>query len=269
MPSPFPGMDPFLEDPALFPDLHDSLIYCLREALNAQLPPPYFAAIAARVWVEASQRRIGPDVNVLREEQTGNGAATSSAGGVAVATAPVVVHVPQEEVREPFLEIHADPGGQRLVTTMEVLSLANKTPSSHGRQPYLGKQQEVLNSQVNLVEIDLLRGGVHSTAVPLEFARAQAGQFDYHVCGHRFDQREDYFVYPVILAQRLPAITVPLLPEDAPVRIELQPLLDRCYDTGLYRRRVPYDRPVPPPPLRPEQAAWVEQVLRGHGLLPA
>jgi hypothetical protein len=265
-------MDPFLEDQAVFPDLHDSLIYCLSEALNAQLPAPYFAGIASREWVETTRRRIGPDVNVLRPQPAGNGGAVAGGSGVAVAvevaTEPVVVHVPHDEVREPFLEIHADPGGQRLVTTIEVLSQANKTPGSHGREPYLRKQQEVLNSQVHLVEIDLLRGGVHTTAVPLDFAREQAGLFDFHVCVHRFDRLEDYFVYPNSHSQRLSAVAIPLLPEDQPVRIELQPLQDRCYDTGQYRRRVRYDRPLPPPPLQPEQITWVEQIMRGSGLLP-
>ena len=41
MPSPFPGMDPFLEHPEVFPDLHDSLGATLRESLNARLPEPY------------------------------------------------------------------------------------------------------------------------------------------------------------------------------------------------------------------------------------
>ena len=56
MPSPFPGMDPWLEQPEVFPDVHDSLISYLREALNATLPAPYFANIATRVWVEISER---------------------------------------------------------------------------------------------------------------------------------------------------------------------------------------------------------------------
>src|SRR6266702_2254558 len=71
MPSPIPGMDPFLEDPAVFPDLHDNLIAELRNAINAKLPPPYYASSASRVWVEPSQRRLGPDVDVLRPERPG------------------------------------------------------------------------------------------------------------------------------------------------------------------------------------------------------
>jgi Protein of unknown function (DUF4058) len=40
MPSPFPGMDPFLENPGIFSDFHDSFITYLRENLQANLPPP-------------------------------------------------------------------------------------------------------------------------------------------------------------------------------------------------------------------------------------
>ena len=105
MPSPFPGMDPFLEDPAVFPDLHGRLIFCLSDALNATLPAPYFTGIASRVWVETSRRRIEPDVNVLRPGETLNGGvhAGGGAGGVAVAeavaTEPIVIPFTREEVR--------------------------------------------------------------------------------------------------------------------------------------------------------------------------
>src|SRR5438105_1197410 len=111
MPSPFPGMDPWLEGPAVFPDLHDSFITYLREALNAQLPPPYYAGIASRVWIETSQRRLEPDVDVLRPNGDVRGPAASG-GGVAVAVdaEAVVVTVPLEERRESLIEIFARPG---------------------------------------------------------------------------------------------------------------------------------------------------------------
>src|SRR5262245_43421238 len=107
MPSPFPGMDPYLEHPAVFPDLHDSLATYLREALQAVLPPPYYAAIGQRIWVEVSHRAIGPDVLVARPVTPR--CAPPSEGGVAVASparaSPVVVRVPHDERREPFVEI--------------------------------------------------------------------------------------------------------------------------------------------------------------------
>jgi hypothetical protein len=263
-------MDPYLESPAIFPDLHDRLIFCLSDALNAQLPAPYYVGIASRVRVETTERLIGPDVDVLRPRLSGNGASAAGGGGVAVAeelpAGAVLVHVPHEEVREQYLEIYTQPGGERVVTTVEILSLSNKTPGAHGRAPYLQKQQEVLSSQVHLVEIDLLRSGVHSTAVPLAELRRRVEAFDYHVCVHRFDRWEDFLVFPFLLADRLPTITIPLLPEHGSVRIDLQPLLDRCYDSGLYNRRARY-REHPEPPLRPEQAAWAESILRARGLL--
>ncbi len=269
MPSPIPGMDPFLEDPAVFPDLHDSLIGELRNAINAQLPPPYYASSASRVWVEPSQRHVEPDVDVLRPERPGSGTAPSPPVGTAVARPPVVVRIPREEHRERYLDIYAQPGRERLVTTIEVLSPSNKSNSGEGRGLYLQKQREVLGSKVNLVEIDLLRGGQHTTAVRLEDALAQAGPFDYHICVRAFEEPDDFVIYPISLGERLPVVAIPLLPGDGSVSVDLQPLLDRCYDTGLYERRVRYAERAPVPPLRPEQATWVEQVLRDKGILPA
>ncbi len=269
MPSPIPGMDPFLEDPAIFPDLHDNLIAGLRNAINAQLPPPYYASSASRVWVEPSQRSVQPDVNLLRPERPGSDAPSGSSVATAVARPPVVVRIPREEFREPYLAIYASPGHDRLVTTIEVLSLSNKMKGSEGRALYLKKQGEVLASQVNLVEIDLLRRGQHTTAVPIQDAREKASPFDYHVCIHAFEEPEDFVIYPISLGERLPVVAIPLLPGDPSVSVDLQALLDHCYDTGLYQRRVAYaDRP-PAPPLSKEQTAWIEQTLRARGLLPA
>lgn len=269
MPSPFPGMDPYLEHPEFFPDLHDSLVIYLREALQPRLPKPYYVRVRSRVWVEYTNRVIEPDVNLLRANQPA--AAPPDNGGItgAVVVALREVAVPNDETREPFLEIHTVQGDRQLVTAIEVLSLSNKKINSEGRKLYLEKQRDLLNSQVNLVEIDLLRGGEHSTAVPLADATAAAGPFDYHVCVRRMDALQQRYVYPIRLEQRLPEILLPLLPGDAGVSIDLQAVFDRCYDTGGYDRLSPYaDRP-PDPPLAPERAGWATQLLREKGLLPS
>jgi hypothetical protein len=262
-------MDPFLEDPAVFPDLHDSLITELRNAVNAQLPPPYYARSASRVWVEPSQRRVGPEVNVLRPERPSTGAVAPPPGATTVARPPVVIRIPREEVRETYLDIYAKPGNERLVTTIEVLSLTNKTAGGEGRPQYLQKQREILGSQVTLVEIDLLRGGQHTTAVRLEDALAKAGPFDYHVCVRAFDEPDDFVIYPISLGEGLPVVVLPLLPGDRSIPVDLQTLLDRCYDTGLYQRSIAYGGTPPATPLRPEQMAWVAQMLRAKGIIPA
>ncbi|MBI3469140.1 MAG: DUF4058 family protein [Planctomycetes bacterium] len=260
MPSPFPGMDPYLEHPEIFADFHDRFITNLSEFLQLQLPPPYYAGIGRRTWIEVSQRFIGPDVQVIRPRER------SDTRGVAAldrpTTQPVVIHVPHDEHRETLVEIYAGRGSKRrLVTTIEVLSHSNKMPGEHGRDLYLRKQCEVLGSKVHLVEIDLLRAGEHTTAVPRDRLLAETGPFDYHVCVHRFDNLEDYFVYPIQLDQPLTDIVIPLLPGDPDVTLNVQAAFNRTYDTGPYRREIRYDEDQPVPPLKPDRASWAEQVL--------
>ena len=126
---------------------------------------------------------------------------------------PLVVHVTHDERHEPFVEIYLGRGSERrLVTCIELLSLSNKTPGEHGRDLYLRKQGEILYGKVHLVEIDLLRGGEHTTAVPRHRLARVAGEFEYHVSIHHFDNLEDFFVYPVRLNQPLPEIAIPLFP---------------------------------------------------------
>jgi hypothetical protein len=259
-------MDPYLENPEIFPDLHDSLITYLRANLQSNLPPPYYAAIGRRVWIEASRQSIEPDVHVLR---TGVArqvpSPTSGATAVANRSAarPVIVKVLHDEFREPFLEIYAGTGdSKRLVTSIEVLSLSNKTPGEQARELYLRKQRELLASKVNLVEIDLLRKGYHSTAVPLEPALAACGHFDYHVSVHPFDDVETYYVYPMSLKEPLATIEVPLLPGDAAIALDLQAVFDRCYDAGPYAREIDYSDSQIVPALDAKQAAWVMEILR-------
>lgn len=262
MPSAFPGMDPYLEDPEVFPDFHDRYVTHLSEAIQQRLHPPYYAALGRRVWIEVSERTIGPDVIVAQRGE----ARPEAQGGVVTAPASraVIVHVPHDERREPLIEIRFGRGREaRLVTTIELLSPANKTPGEHGRELYLRKQRELLDSRVNLVEIDLLRGGLHTTAVPLDRAVRAAGSFTYHVCVHRMDNLEDYVVYPIRLEEPLPTVAIPLLPEDEPVLVSLQEVMDRCYDAGPYRWEIDYAAPPPAPALTPEETDWLRGRLSG------
>jgi hypothetical protein len=257
-------MDPFLEHPAVFPGLHNRLIAALSELLQAKLPAPYYAEIGERIWVEVSERFIEPDTTVLRREpsQVGTAAATTAA---ATRSRPVVVTVPHDERRESFIEIRV-PGeaGERLVTAIEVLSLSNKTPGERGRDLYQRKQRELLESQSHLIEIDLLRAGQHTTAVPFERLSAQVGVFDYHVSVHRSERFEEFLVYPIRLEEPLPEIAVPLLPGDGDVPADLQEVFNRAYDSGPYVRRIRYAGSSPVPPLRPEQGDWAARILHGR-----
>jgi hypothetical protein len=270
VPSPFTGMDPYLENPDWFPCLHDSLITFMVGRLMRYLPEPYYARSRQRVWLERAHQRIEPDADVLRSGREPSPWGRGN-GGVAVADEvevadPVVISVEAIEhdpFEEPFVEIRRRHGAEdRLVASIEVVSPANKTLGNPGRDKYLAKQAEVLAGQVHLVEIDLLRGGNHVTALARELALEKARSFDYHVCVHRFDRPNDYFVYPIQLEQKLPGISIPLLPGDADVPLALQPILDRAYDEGPYRRTIYYGSDPTIPPLRPEQLEWVKARLQ-------
>jgi len=266
MPSPFPGMDPFLEDPDVFPGFHDQMIVHLAEFLQKRLPAPYFAKPAQRTWIEWIDRSRYPDVSVMISARKKEGEKRGNkTGALAEARSePVTITVdelPWDEHRETFVEIYSDKGGRKkLVTAIELLSPSNKAPGEDTKEAYQRKQSELLSSDVNLVEIDLLRAGEHVTAVPEDLLIERCGEFDYHVCVHQYEKYRDFVVYPNRLSERLPEIRVPLLRGEVAVVVDLQLLFDECYDAGPYRREIDYAED-PPPPLTPQQLAWIKSVL--------
>ena len=256
MPSPFPGMDPYLEAPGVWPGFHQRFITYLGEAIQRDLPPPFYAEIGERVFVEVSGRDVFPDVAVKQQPFAGE----LREAATALLDTPVVVEVEPDEQREVFLEIRDPENGDRVVTTIGVLSHANKAAGTDSRDLYLRKQREMLESAVSLVEIDLLRAGRHSTAVPKRDAVMQVGPFDYHVCVHRAAERSRFEVYAAFLKFRLPAVGVPLTPEAEDVRVDLQAICRRCYDAGPYDRRIDYSV-TPVPPLPPELQQWAQELI--------
>jgi hypothetical protein len=260
-------MDPFLEHPIFFPGLHGALHVYLREALQPLLPAPYFAEIKERLWVETSARYIEPEPDVIHGgldvEESGEGA-IAVATKVRTRTRPLVFEVTDDERIETYVEVstRSPDGGERVVASIEVLSLSNKTHGEKGQQLYLAKQREILGSAIHLVEIDLLRGGEHTTPMSLDRLRLKAGAFDYHVSVHRFDRRGRFFIYPWRLEDPLPEIAIPLLPGDGEVPLDLQAVFTRCYDTGPYRRRVVYEPARIVPALDKQRIEWVNHILR-------
>jgi hypothetical protein len=258
MPSPFPGMDPWLDDPLHFPDMHDALMGYLREALNALLPAGYKARGRHRVVLGRSDPRV-PDVGVL--SRTDRPTRTSHAMTVdyaAVGMLRVPTAVPDEES---YLEISTAEG--RLVTSLEIVSASNKKPGTEHRRAYLAKQRRTLRAGVGLVEIDLLRAGRHCTAIPVRKLRALRPESIYHVCVCGAAVGPAYQIAAVSLSDRLPLFAVPLDIGIAPVRIDLQLIFERSFDTGRYGD-LDYSRPARPP-LTPDQQAWAEEILRKRG----
>jgi hypothetical protein len=258
-------MDPYLEHAEIFPDFHDRFITHLSESLQASLPRPYLAGIGRRAWIEFADRLVGPDVELLvsaaqRKEPRGAVAVVEATGNE-----PVRVFVPHDEVVEPLVEIYSRHGSERrLVTAIEVLSPSNKARGL-GRDIYVEKQQQIVkHSQVNLVEMDLLRGGEHTTAAPLSVVRSSLRPYDYHLCTHRFADPQHYLLHSIVLEESLPTIDVPLLPDDGSVRIHLQEVFASTYNAGPYQYEIDYQQP-PPPPALPGQRLAELRARRGNG----
>ncbi|MCS6863297.1 MAG: DUF4058 family protein [Abditibacteriales bacterium] len=114
-----------------------------------------------------------------------------------------------------------------------------------------------------MIEIDLLRTGAHTVALPRE-RLLRHRTWDYLVSLHRGGGNR-FEVWAFTLRQRLPRFSVPLANGDPDVVLDLQAVFDRCYDAGGYARRVDYRR-EPPTPLQGDDAMWADALLREKGL---
>jgi hypothetical protein len=262
MPSPFPGMDPYLEDH--WRDVHTSLVIYIRDALQEMVPSSLRARVEERVMLEtpegvAEEERY-PDVRVV--EYRPEGARPRQADGLAVAE-PLLLEAETEPLTEPYIEIIDVGSGNKVVTILEVLSPTNKTPGV-GMIAYRRKQREVCHSATSLVEIDLLRGGQHVLAIPLKFIPAEQ-RTPYLVCVRRAWVKGLAEVYPMPLAQPLAKIKVPLRQSDADVVLDLQPLIEQCYRRAGYDGTIDYKKD---PDLKFSEAEgrWADQLLQQAGL---
>ena len=255
MPSPFPGMNPYLEHPYIWPDFHQTFVTALRTALTPQVVPAYFVRVQIQVYLRGAddddRQLIGiPDAEVGPEPGGGGGAGTATA--TATIQAPAEVTVPDLlDERHAYLEI-LDRDGRQVLTVIELLSPTNKYAGVH-RDAYLRKRRDLLSAGVNVVEIDLLRGGPR---LPLDGLPVCS----YYVLVARAARRPKADVWPVRLREPLPTVPIPLAPGDREARADLQAVLHRVYDDAGYAYGV-YRRP-PVPRLPPDDAAWAEALTR-------
>jgi hypothetical protein len=168
-----------------------------------------------------------------------------------------------EPVTETFIEIIDVGSGRRVVTVLEVLSPANKRPGT-GRELYRKKQGELLEGQVSLVEIDLLRAGQFVLSVPARKI-PPAYRTPYRVVVRRGWKPLEAEFYALPLGDPLSTIQVPLRETDSDIALPLQTLLDHAYDNGGYANDLDYEL-EPDPHLEGEEAAWADALLRGKGL---
>ena len=253
MPSPFPGLDPFLES-QLWDDFHTQFVTIIREMLVPRVRPQYLVNVERYVYMTQPDdedevvKIIAPDVFV---SDTGHG--WREYAGRAVATlAPVRNRLPMPKRRRAYLTIRTKEF-REVVTVIELLSPSNKARGD-GVAEYLGKRANVQSSTTNLVELDFLRGGQRlPTANPL-----QPG--DYFAFVSRPTEGPDIDVYGWSLRDPLPSIPIPLAEPDPDVLLDLQDVFTTTYDRAGYDYALNYRAPVRPP-LSADDAAWVTECL--------
>jgi hypothetical protein len=255
MPSPFPGMDPYLENVRLWADVHLELISGIRALLNPQLLPKYYVRVEERIYVadesDPARTVVIPDLRVAK----GYGERIKAPSGLQVAEA-IEVTLLDAEIHEPRLEI-IDAERRQVITVIEILSPTNKMSGSAGRKSYLDKRNEVMASSTHLVEIDLLRDGKGF------IARERFPKADYFVFLSRTDsERRRNFVWPIDLAQKLPVVEIPLRERDEDAHLDLQACIEQVYDRGAYQMAIDY-KTQPVPALSEQRDAWADQLLRG------
>ena len=248
MRSPFPGMDPYLEHPALWPDVHNSLIIAIADALTPLVAKRYYPALGRRTYklrlddtLFVGQTDLA---NILHRRPFAPSLADMSVLEVDV---PLI-----DTVSENFLEVYEVTTG-KLITIMELLSPANKL-HDEGRRQYEQKRDDVFRSWTNLVEVDLLRAGEPMPVV------GKTVRSDYRMLVSRGSQRPHAQLYFFNLRQPIPTFPLPLLPGDDEPLVDLNAILHALYERARFDLRLDYTQP-PVPPLGEEDAAWARELI--------
>jgi hypothetical protein len=253
MKSPFPGMDPYLE--RHWEDVHTALIGYIRDALQPQLSEDLIARMEEKVYVEeeGETRLRKPDVRVVHNPtawQPDEGEVST-----AVLDEPMLLEPLGDPIRERSVLIY-DSAGHRIVTAIEILSPWNKAPGKAVAE-YLEKRKQYINSEINLVEIDLIRTGDWTDMIG-PYLIPERGRTIYRVTVVEPEATRPTH-YPISIRAKLPTIKVPLRPQDEAAKLNLQELIEKAYAMGRYDR-IDYTRP-PSPPFTGAEKAWAEQLL--------
>jgi len=243
-------MDPYLERPSLWPDVHNRLIAAIADKLSPVLRPRYYIALESHIYTMDADNLVlvgRPDLAVLPYESPQQVSSLPLAGA-----GFVEVEVPvKDEVEETYLEIRETEGGQ-VITIVELLSPGNKL-NSEGRRDYEEKRLAIFSSRTNLVEIDLLRAGA-----PMPVSKKI--QSDYRILIRRGSRHLRGQLYPFSVRQTIPAFTLPLLPGDKEPQVELNTILHDLYERASFDLRLDYTK-SPVPPLADEDAEWAKSLI--------
>ncbi len=265
MPSPFPGMDPYLEHPNFWAEIHSRLMVAIADYLVPHIRPKYRVAIEKRIYqVNVANGDdallVGiPDVSVKRQSGYPEVQVLSNVAVAPPATQPIRVTLPMpEKIQQRYLEVR-EMSSDRLIAAMEILSPVNKR-TGEGRDSYLQKRQRILGSLTHFIEIDLLRGG---QAMPLIDNSIDSA---YRILVSRSSDRPQADLYPLQLPDRLPCFALPLQPEDREPIIDLQAILNDVYDRGGYDYIIDYTQELVTP-LSEQNRLWVKELLQSKGII--
>lgn len=261
MPSPFPGMDPFLEDPRLWESFHNRYIAALDEALSARVRPHFYVEEQSSVYIvelgALSRPPVKPDVYLVDAERPPPGGPTVVAERPVTRPVRVTARFP-EELRQRYLEVR-DSRNHRVVSVLEVLSPTNKAAGTVGREAFLRKRRDLMAAPIHWIEIDLLRAGERPPEV--------AGLSDYYALLKRAEAADEFAVWYWDLRDSLPVIAVPLTADRPDAVLDLQDVLARTY-ARFYAERLEYRDAPPFPRLQPADAAWVAARLAARAAPP-
>ncbi len=264
--NPFPGMNPWLE--SYWGDVHTSLTTYARDAIQKQLPSDLHARVEEYLSVDEPDgdpkyrhRRISPDIHISHKGIAASNVVLSGTATVELDEAmqePIRIRRIHEPETLRYIEILDLKANRRVITAIEFLSPANKTLA--GRRLYIQKQQELINGNVSLVEIDLLREGAWVVAT-CEDLYPEELRTPYRICVTRRETTEESEVYKASYRSPLPDVRIPLRLDEADIRLPLQSLLNLAYENGRYGTELDYSKP-PEIALATEDEAWTQAWLR-------
>ena len=258
MPSPFPGMNPYLEHPHVWHDFHQTYIPAAREALAPLVRPKYFIRVDREIYF----RKVDEDELILTGKsdldvvELDAGSTRNGESATSTLLAPTEVVMPEfDDLELAYLGIYTN-DDKRLVTVIELLSPANKG-AGPDRDRYLRKRRRLLETGVNFIELDFLRGGPR-------LEPADRKKCDYYALVSRPIRLPKADFWPLKLQSTLPKIPVPLALGEADVELDLQAVLHRVYDGASYEQSI-YENTIVPR-LPPADAAWAAEILAAAGI---
>lgn len=269
MPSPFPGMDPYLEGEE-WSDVHQALAAQIRKQLAPQLAPRYVVrlavAIAPDIGNEEEIEIMYPDIEVLRRKRTPNAPDIQlmpGDGAVAVAhpiTKAVKVPLPVLKMRLVTVEVR-ETETNRLVTSIELISPVNKRKP--GLSKFREKRERLMRAGVHLLDIDLIRRGKHPAGLPAFEPPHPAAGAHYLVTLTRA-KAQHLEIWPIRLQEKLPTVAVPLRAPDADAPLDLAEALTTIYAEAVYDLSLDYSQPPPPPPFDATTQIWIDELLKEY-----